>query len=273
VNSRALLAVLVLVAAAWTSLWVGTPRAYGPFEAFGALFSDDAALRTLVRARGLEILLLALAGAVQAAVVPLLRAKSGSEAPSAFGASAAGLAATFGVGAPILGACGAAGGALGALVPRLGGDTRRVAALVLAPALFAGFALATTGSASRTWIDVTRRVFGDVAGANGAVLALAAAAFLAALAALLVREPGVRALLGALAAGTSTAAVGWFGGLAFLAARAGAGAGSSFVAGAALAVLGECALAAATEAGRLPVAAATGTAALLVAVLPLDRRA
>lgn len=271
-KSRAALAVLVLVAAAWLSLWVGTPRAYGPFAAVGALFTDDVALRTLVRARGLEILLLVLGGAVQAAVVPLLRARTGSEAPSAFGASAAGVAATFGAAAPIVGACGAAGGAVGALVPRLGGDTRRRAALVLAPALFAGVALVTTGSESRAWIDVTRRLFGDVAGANAANLALASAALLGVLAALFVREPRFRAVLGALAAGTSTAAVGWFGGLAFLAARASTGAGGALVAGATLAVLGEVALAAATEPGRLPIAAATGGLALLVALLPLERR-
>ena len=272
-KSRAALAVLVLAAAAWLSLWVGTPRAYGPFATVGALFTDDVALRTLVRARGLEILLLVLGGAVQAAVVPLLRLRVGSEAPSAFGASAAGVAAAFGSAAPLVGACGAAGGALGALVPRLGGDTRRTAALVLGPVIFAGLALATTGSESRAWIDVARRLFGDVAGADGADLALAAAALLVALAALFVREPRVRAILGALAAGTSTAAVGWFGGLAFLAARAGTGAGGALVGGATLAVLGEVALAAAGEPGRLPIAAATGGLALLVAVLPLDRRA
>jgi hypothetical protein len=275
VKSRAafaVLVVLVLVAAAWLSLWVGTPRAYGPFEAVGAMFSGDVALRTLVRSRGLEILLLALGGAVQAAVVPLVRARVGVEAPSAFGASGAGLAATFGVALPIEAACGAASGALGALVSRLGGDARRIAALVLAPALYLVWTLGTTAGESRVWIDVSRRVFGDVAGANGGDLALAAAALLVALAALLVHDARVRAVLGALAAGASAAAVGWFGGLGFLAARAGAGAGAALVLGATLAVSGECALAAASEPGRLPVAAATGLAALLVALLPLDRR-
>jgi hypothetical protein len=273
-TTRALVvAALLVLAAAWLSLWVGAPASLGPLDVLTRLVGDDASQRTIVRARGLEILLLVLAGSVQGAAGALARrAPAGGEAGGAYGACAAGTAAALAGGLPVVAAAGAAGGVLGHVASRIDGASRRVALVLAAPALFLVLALGTYPGEARPWLEFARRVLGDVAGAEAGGLALAGAGFLVLLAAFLVRAAAPRALLAALAHGTVAAAVGWFPGLATLTARFAPGAAPAAVVGALVAVLGECGLAAAAGAGSLPVGAATGLLAILVALAPDVRR-
>ncbi|MEZ5977006.1 MAG: hypothetical protein R3F34_02145 [Planctomycetota bacterium] len=270
-RANAAIAAALALAAAWLSLWVGTPSGWGPFEAVGRLFGGDS---SRARARAFEIALLALGAATQAAVVSLARAgAAASEAGGAFAASASGLARLAGLANPLVGALGVGGALLGHLGARARGDARRVAWVLLAPSAWLLWSLATVDGETRTFVPWSHGVFGDVWDARAPELMFAAAGAVVALAASFLADARTRAVLGTCAQGAAVAATGWFCGIGWLAARLlpGAGPVRTALTAALVVVLGEAGLAALTEPGRLPVAAVTGTLALIVAVAPFER--
>lgn len=265
-------AALALGALLWLSLWIGTPSGWGPFEALGlVLFGDDAGARTLARARALEVVALAVGGAIQVLACVVAgrgRGLVAREAPLLTGASAGAWTLFCGYGAAWAGAGAAAGALAGAWVAASTSGALRRALLAVLPTGFLVHALATAPSQGLVWLDASRALGGDAAGLDGARVAVLAAGALVGAASLLA-PGGPARWLAAAAGGVAAAAVGWFAGAGSVVRTLAPGCTPVRAAllGAALVVGAEAGLAALTAPGRLPVAAATFPLALAAAVL------
>lgn len=270
--STGTLAVLTL------GLWVGTPAGWNAFEAWGAVLgSGDRGATTLARGRFFELILLALAAGVQAGSA-VRQSESGSsaidEAPGAFGAASAGWCSSLGVGTSWSAGAGVLVGMLATLGRALPGSSRRLALVAAAPLLFVCYALATWSSETAVWLRAASVLLGDVGAVDASDLLLALAALTLFAGALLAPRSFGRPLAAG-AQALAAIAAGWFPGLAWVAAklaerRGGSARGTCIgaaIAAAVLVLLGEALLAAATQPGRLPVAAITLGAALVVVLL------
>ncbi|QDU84802.1 hypothetical protein Pla163_19160 [Planctomycetes bacterium Pla163] len=258
-------------------LWVGTPTGWNVFEAWGAVLgAGDRGAVTLARSRILELALLALAAGVQAGAAVLGsegRSSAIDEAPGAFGATGASVADALGLGSGLGAASGALVGLASTTGRRLRGSTRRLALVAAAPLLFVCYALATWSSETAVWLRASSVLLGDVGAVHARDLLIGAAA-LALFAGALLAPAAVGRALAAAAQGLAAVAAGWFPGLAWVATRlaqgggrwAGLGSLRTACAAAVVVLFGEALLAAASQPGRLPVAAITLGAAVALAL-------